>query len=160
MSTTYSGSFKEQALVKVYSRGQRTIQEIATELNLNFHTLRNWMKQTSMAKNKVTPKTNKRPNDWSAIDKLTALQESHHLSAEALNAWCREKGIFAHHLAQWKTEFCSQQIPHISTELQLLKTENSHLKRDMARKDKALAEAAALLILQKKFRALWEGEEK
>ena len=41
-----------------------------------------------------------------------------------------------------------------------LKDENVRLKRDLVRKDKALAEAAALLILQKKFRALWDGEDK
>ena len=45
-------------------------------------------------------------------------------------------------------------------ELRDLKDENVKLKRDVARKDKALAEAAALLILQKKFRALWEQEDK
>jgi hypothetical protein len=34
------------------------------------------------------------------------------------------------------------------------------LERELRRKDKALAEAAALLVLQKKFQALWEEEEK
>lgn len=34
------------------------------------------------------------------------------------------------------------------------------LQRELVRKEKALAEAAALLVLQKKFQALWEGEEK
>ena len=41
-----------------------------------------------------------------------------------------------------------------------LKDENEQLKRECVRKEKALAEAAALLILQKKFRALWEDEDK
>jgi len=41
----------------------------------------------------------------------------------------------------------------------MLKDENATLKRDLIRKEKALAEAAALLVLQKKFRALWEDEE-
>ena len=45
-------------------------------------------------------------------------------------------------------------------ELRTLKDENDQLKRELVRKEKALAEAAALLILQKKFRALWEGEDK
>jgi hypothetical protein len=42
----------------------------------------------------------------------------------------------------------------------MLKDQNEQLKRELLRKDKALAEAAALLILQKKFRALWENEAK
>jgi hypothetical protein len=41
-----------------------------------------------------------------------------------------------------------------------LKNENEKLKRELVRKEKALAEAAALLILQKKFRAFWEDEVK
>lgn len=44
--------------------------------------------------------------------------------------------------------------------MRTLKDENTRLKRELVRKDKALAEAAALLILQKKFRALWEDEDK
>ena len=44
--------------------------------------------------------------------------------------------------------------------MRTLKDENDQLKRELTRKERALAEAAALLILQKKFRALWEGEVK
>ena len=45
-------------------------------------------------------------------------------------------------------------------EIRTLKDENEKLKRELVRKEKALAEAAALLILQKKFRAFWEDEVK
>jgi hypothetical protein len=41
-----------------------------------------------------------------------------------------------------------------------LKDENVQLKRELVRKEKALAEAAALRVLQKKFRALWEDAVK
>jgi len=41
----YTEDYKEQALVKVYNRGDRTIQSIAEELNINLFTLKNWMKQ-------------------------------------------------------------------------------------------------------------------
>jgi len=41
-----------------------------------------------------------------------------------------------------------------------LTDENAKLKRELVRKEKALAEAAALLILQKKFQALWADEDK
>jgi hypothetical protein len=41
-----------------------------------------------------------------------------------------------------------------------LSKENAKLKKELQRKEKALAEAAALLVLQKKFQALWaDGEE-
>lgn len=160
MKATYSDAFREQALVKVYSRGHRTIKEVSAELQVDFHTLKHWMKKASVPKNIAKPTTDKRPNDWSASEKLTALQESHSLSGEGLNAWCREKGLFAHHLTSWKAEFCAPQSPVSGEQLRSIKEENLSLKKEILRKDKALAEAAALLVLQKKFRTLWEDEEK
>lgn len=78
-----------------------------------------------------------------------------------MHAWCREKGLFAHHLTSWRTAFCADsKVASGNRELRTLKDENDQLKRELVRKEKALAEAAALLILQKKFRALWEGEDK
>jgi transposase-like protein len=103
----------------------------------------------------------KRPQDWSAAEQLIALHESHGLSGESLHAWCREKGLFAHHLTSWRTAFCTDgKLSPVTRELRTLKDENDQLKRELVRKEKALAEAAALLILQKKFRALWEDEGK
>ena len=92
-----------------------------------------------------------------------ALHETHSLSGDALHAWCREHGLFAHHLTSWRTAFCetAKAAPGTGTrELRILKEENDQLKRDLVRKEKALSEAAALLILQKKFRTLWEDEVK
>ena len=83
------------------------------------------------------------------------------MSGEALQAWCRESGLFPHHLTDWKAAFCAGiKTPTSPREIRVLKEENELLKRELTRKEKALAEAAALLILQKKCRALWEGEGK
>jgi len=161
MNTTYSQGFIEQALVKVYSRGDRTVKLVSEELNVNYHTLKTWMKRAALNKVSVMATKEKRPQDWSSAEQLVALQESHALSGEALNAWCRERGLFAHHLSGWKTAFCSEgKAAPVTRELRGLKDENEQLKRELLRKDKALAEAAALLVLQKKFRALWEDEVK
>jgi hypothetical protein len=78
-----------------------------------------------------------------------------------LQAWCRERGLFVHHLTTWRAAFCeTTKTGPGARELRTLKDENDQLKRDLLRKEKALSEAAALLILQKKFRALWEDEAK
>ena len=50
---TYSAGFKEQALSKVLSRGKRTIQSVADELNMNVFTLKNWMKR-ALAGNRLS----------------------------------------------------------------------------------------------------------
>lgn len=157
----YSDEFKEQALAKVYSRGQRTIQSIADESNLSIHTLKNWMKSTTTT-DTPNPNQTKRPQDWRPEERLLALHESHGLSGEALNAWCRQRGLFAHQLVQWQSDFCAAAQPRSgggdSQVLRVLKADIQRLERELNRKDKALAEAAALLILQKKVRALLGGE--
>ena len=42
MKNRYSEAFMEQALIKVYSRGDRTIKSVADELNINNYTIKNW----------------------------------------------------------------------------------------------------------------------
>ena len=162
MKSTYSEGLIEQALVKVFSRGNRSVRSVAQDLHVNYHTLKNWMKTEAVNKRSVTPVKDRRPQDWSAEEQLLALHETHGLLGESLNAWCREKGLFAHHLSGWKAAFCAESKTGMSgaRDLRELRDENGQLKREIVRKDKALAEAAALLILQKKFRALWEDEVK
>jgi transposase-like protein len=106
----YSAEFTEQALAKVYSRGQRTIQTIADDLNLSIYTLKIWMSNT-VPTDTPTPTPAKRPQDWGPEERLLALHESHSLNGEALNAWCRQQGLFAHQLAQWKSDFCKAASP-------------------------------------------------
>jgi transposase len=162
MKATYSDAFIEQALVKIYARGNRSVRDVTDELNVSYHTVKNWMRNKSADKYKAVAIREKRPQDWAAEEQLLALQESHGLSGEALQAWCRERGLFPHHLTSWKAAFCIEpkEATSGSRDLRTLKDEIVVLKREAVRKDKALAEAAALLILQKKFRALWEDEDR
>lgn len=162
MDPRYTAGFIEQALVKVYSRGERTVRSVAEELNVNYYTLKHWMKNKSADQVGVKAVRAKRPQDWGAEEQLVALHEAHALSGERLHAWCREQGLFAHHLTSWRAAFCAQARGGVAgtQEMRTLRDENGQLKRELARKEKALSEAAALLILQKKFRALWEDEVK
>ena len=160
MKSTYSEAFVEQALVKIFSRGSRTVRSVADDLNVNYHTVKNWMKKKPVTEHSVLATKEKRPQDWTVDDQLVALHETHGLAGDALQAWCRQRGVFAHHLTSWKAAFCAtgNGIEPGSREVRTLKDEIVKLKREAVRKDRALAEAAALLILQKKFRALWEDE--
>jgi transposase len=161
MKQKYSEAFIEQAVVKLLSRGKRTVREVALELNVSYHTAKNWMKRGYTDRTVTPAGKEKRPQDWSASEQLQALNETHALSSEALHAWRRERGVFAHHLSSWKTAFCAPAKALADTgPWRSLKDENEQLKRELLRKEKALSEAAALLMLQKKFRALWEDEVK
>lgn len=162
MKKQYSDAFIEQALIKVYSRGDRTIESVAQEVNVGYQTLKNWVKRKSLDDVTASAAKEKRPQDWRRDEQLAALMETHGLSEEALQGWCRERGIFPHHLDSWKIGFCTQEPASVADgrDLRVLKSENEDLKKELHRKEKALAEAAALLVLQKKFRALWDNEDK
>lgn len=163
----YSTQFKAQALSKAHTRADKTLQDVATDLNLSLGTLKGWLKQQNK-ENALSGQNSPLPEQqpaktWSAAQRLTALNESHALQGQALHAWCREKGLFEHQLRQWQREFCQIGKPAptpADAALRQAKQKNEQLERELRRKDKALAEAAALLVLQKKFQALWEDEEK
>ena len=107
MKSTYSEAFVEQARVKVLSRGDRTIRSVADELNVNHYTLKNWMKKIPGEKRSVSGSKEKRRQDWWPEEQWVALHESHGLEGEVLQGWCRERGLFVHHLTGWKDAFCA-----------------------------------------------------
>jgi transposase-like protein len=165
----HSPEFKEQALRKLRERGNRTQQSVADELNICLSTLKGWLQVSTKASRGLPHGTSPLPADipavaWGPSERLQALHESHCLNGEALHAWCREKGLFAHQLQTWReaflkgTEPMTGPVPDSRSAVRDLQSKNDLLERQLRRKDKALAEAAALLVLQKKFQALWADE--
>ena len=79
--------------------------------------------------------------------------------------YCRSKGLYPEQIARWKQaciEGTSSQNPReqaTDSQLKIARKQIRDLEKDLRRKEKALAESAALLILQKKFNALWEDGE-
>ncbi len=162
----HSDEFREQALSKVRQRGTRSVRDIAEELNMSAGTLRKWWARSNRAVVQTTP-TAELPSalaaeSWTAAQRLLALQQTHSLSPQALHAWCREKGLFEHQLIAWRDAFCATTAADSRDSrlaLRELQTRHEGLQRELRRKEKALAEAAALLVLQKKFQALWADED-
>ncbi len=108
-------------------------------------------------------KKEKRPQDWTLEERLNMIISCGALDDEALSELCREQGIYPHHVAQWKLDFAngsqSDNKPVSRNEVKTLKHENKALKKELNRKDKALAETAALLVLQKKVTEIWGSDE-
>jgi transposase-like protein len=150
----HSPEFKEQALLKARHRGTRSILNIATELNMSPGTLKRWVLDSAKAGEQAPGETSlglDGPADsWSPSQRLTALQESYALNGPALAGWCRERGVFEHQLAQWREDFCAA-IASTSREatgaFRELQRQHDQLQRELRRKEKALAEVAALLVL-------------
>jgi len=159
----HSPEFKEQALLKARHRGTRSVQSVAGELNMSPGTLKRWLQDSGKA-GELAPGASVALDgpaaSWSPSQRLTALQESYALSDAALGAWCRERGLFEHQLKQWRDAFCTPAVPasrEASGAFRELQRQHEQLQRELRRKEKALAEVAALLVLQKNFQALLEG---
>ena len=99
----------------------------------------------------------KRPQSWTTEERLEALLATHGLAEQELGSWCRERGVHTHHLAQWRRELVEGSNEKASGvgETRALRQENHALKKELRRKDKALAETAALLVLKKKAASIW-----
>lgn len=80
------------------------------------------------------------------------------LDEPSISALCRKNGLYAHHVKQWKNDLVSHQTPKNQSETKALRQENKALKKELNRKDKALDETAALLVLQKKVNAIWGND--
>ena len=81
------------------------------------------------------------------------------LDEAAMSQLCRERGLYGHHVAQWKQDFISGLTQSERADSKSLKGEVRELKKELNRKDRALAETAALLVLQKKVGAVWGNDE-
>jgi coproporphyrinogen III oxidase-like Fe-S oxidoreductase len=102
--TQYTQAFREQALEKVYSRGSQSIASVAEALNMNHWTLKDWM-AAEKNNDRGTHKSDQRPQDWSQAQRLDALLKTAAMNEAERSAFCRENGLFAHHLKQWRKDF-------------------------------------------------------
>jgi len=96
---------------------------------------------------------------WSPTEKLRIIEEAAGLKDEELGAFMRREGLHDSDLAEMRAAALEGLEPKVvkrgpSAEEKRIAT----LERELRRKEKALAEAAALLVLQKKFQALMEEE--
>lgn len=156
----YNQQFKQQAVEKALSKSaETTLREIAIELSIGYSTLQKWIrlsKQGQLETSTVNDNQEQRPQDWTLAQKFEALMDCHQLSEEEINAYCRERGIYSHHLSTWKQAFLSQNTPtDVKASTLELKKDVKRLQSELNRKDKALSETAALLVLSKKCQALW-----
>ena len=102
-------------------------------------------------------------NKWSPEQRFTAVIETSAMSELELAEYCRSKGIFVDQINEWRTlAIQAQDIKNkhqINKELSNEQQKVKKLQAEIARKDKALAETAALLVLRGKFDALWDNSE-
>jgi hypothetical protein len=129
------------------------IEVVAQEIGVTADTLERWRADALGA--------GKKSGGWTAVARFEAVLATTAMSEEQRSSWCREKGVFPSELAQWR-ETATQALAG-PAEVRATPQQTSQdrrrireLERDLRRKEKALAEAAALLVLAKKVEAIYQ----
>jgi len=155
-------SYEEKRVIvqKALNREDQTIIQVASSLSIGLSTLERWMRQFKNGKLTDGSFVSLSKPDLIQSQKLEHLGLTANLDEVELGAYCREHGLYSFQIYEWKNEFMtednkSEKKEKNPSELKTLREENKHLKQELKRKEKALAEATALLVLKKKANALW-----
>ena len=158
----YSAERKQAILNKLLSPNLSSIAQLAREENIAEQTLYNWRNRAKQGK---TVPTNHRTQGLSPETKLTIIIDTAKLNETELAEYCRNKGLYPEQIAQWKAQSLTgfnaseQQTAQSRKQHQADQKQIKQLKQAVKRKDKAFAEAAAILILRKKLATLWGEDE-
>lgn len=156
--TKYSGVIKANVLAKAFTPNPPRVVELAREFNIPVGTIYTWILNMRNKQENAAPQ---RPNDKSAEVKLQAVIDTMGKTPQEQAEYCRKHGIHSNHLDVWKAQMleglgaASIRTKELKHENQQIANENKQLKRDLHRKEKALAEVSALLVLKKKADLLW-----
>jgi transposase len=159
----YSSQFKEAILTKLSQSGL-SVRKFAVQEGINISTLYSWQKQFNTSGLSVAKVSSS--DKWSSEEKFSVVLETATLSEVELNEYCRVKGLYSEQVKAWKqaciavnTTAKSTKRAKVTPEQKSDKKRIKELEREVRRKDKALAETAALLVLGKKFDAYWKDKE-
>lgn len=156
----YSEERKSAVLQKLLPPYNRSVVSVAEEEGISEQTLYNWRK-TLRDKGLPVPGNEEKTEQWSPESKFAVVVEAAALSETELSEYCRKKGLYPQQVKEWKQACISgadQVSQRIDRENKQIKQERKRiqvLEKELRRKDKALAEAAALLVLSKKLDAFY-----
>ena len=156
MSQQRTEEFKRAAVEKLKSRGSRSVEEIATAVGVSSWSLYQWSKRYG---NEQGMKRNRRPAERSAREKLKAVIEYEGLEGDKQGEYLRREGLHSDHIAGWKKSMEagleSGGGVNQRTDRNLDKRKIKELEKELHRKDRALAETTALLVVKKKADLIW-----
>ena len=119
----------KEAIIARMLEGDETVTDIQRDTGVGINTLYRWRDQAKHQKGLSATTKYKNADKWSSQDKFMVVLETANLTEIEFSEYCREKGVYP------------EQV------------------KELARKEKALAEAAALLVLRKKADAIWGTDE-
>jgi transposase-like protein len=159
--TSYTNEFKDAMIQKLLTSTNKSVSSLSREAGIPISTLKNWKNKYCQNKGIVLSKNKLKPEEKFNIVILTAS-----MSEAEKNEYCRKNGIYPEDIERWKEDCITACAEGSGTKSKRdrkaerkLEQETKRLKKELTRKEKALAETAALLVLKKKADALWGGQE-
>lgn len=159
----YSAERKAVILRKLLPPHNLTVAEVAREEGISEATLYNWRNQAK-EQGVPVPGSKQSSEEWSAEAKFAVVVETAGLNESELSEYCRQKGLYPEQVKAWRSACVSGTQSDVERrkqereEIKRYKKQIKQLERELNRKDKALAETAALLALRKKLDALWGND--
>ena len=152
----YGQSFKDRAVARLLPPESATLELVSRETGVAAPTLQRWRDQVQSMP--------ARGRAWTAVARLQAVITTAALSDADKSAWCRAQGIYPSDLDLWCSNATTALSEPQDARASPQATRRDHkrikeLERELLRKDRALAEAAALLVLSKKIEAIYHRGE-
>jgi transposase-like protein len=160
----YSVEFKEAAVKKMMPPNAVPVRAVSRETGVSDVTLYKWRKEYR-DRGVAVPGDDVNPENWGAQDKLAVVIETAAFNAVELSEYCRKKGLYPDQVQRWREAALSGYARDELMQQQQAsgrkedKRQIKKLESDLRRKEKALAETAALLVLRKKAQAIWGEDE-
>jgi transposase len=162
--TTYSIEFKEATVKKMMPPNAVPVPALKRETGVSDVALYKWRNEYRN-KGIAVPGDDVNPDKWGARDKLAVVIETAAFNESELSEYCRKKGLYPEQVRRWKEAALKgydneETIKHLQASGRKDdKRKIKKLESELRRKEKALAETAALLVLRKKAQAIWGEEE-
>jgi len=156
----YPEERKQAILARMAPPNNMTVPELAAIEGISTATLYNWRKQARHA-GAILPSNSATPNNWTSQEKFQAVLQTAAMTEAELGEYCRKHGLYPEQIEVWKAaciagnDQAEEQSREQRQELKRQRKKNKKLTAELKRKEKALAETAALLTLSKKAEAIW-----
>ncbi len=141
MTKPFSLPFKEKMVERMSGNNAASARSLSAEIGISQETLSRWLRD---AHNLPTMPSKKTPKRWTVDEKIHLLSEAAKLSGNALMKFLANEGVLLGELEQWRLALGEDGHATIASTKRI-----RGLERELARKEKALAETAALLVLKK-----------
>ena len=148
----YGQEFKDKAVARLLPPESAPIKDVALSVGVSESTLERWRSEAL-----VQPA---RRTDWTPAARFEAVLMTATMDETSKGAWCRSNGVYPHELAMWREQAINALGQPGEKRVTAAETKQDRrrikeLEREVRRKDKALAETAALLVLSKKAEAIF-----